>query len=68
MRVHTGGMSDRPLTHLEVADLADSLRRLLAVVEDGDMTASPGMVHRLEGALTALQAVLGPMNETLKRP
>lgn len=46
--------------------LADSVRRLLATVRRGDVVASPATVHRLEGALVALGAALGAVEEPLR--
>jgi len=41
-----------------MADLRRSLQALLDAIERDEMTASTGMVYRLEGAVTALDAVL----------
>ena len=38
-------------------DAAAVLRQVLALVAAGEMTAPPAMVRRLEGAVTALEAV-----------
>jgi len=55
---HHGVVAPRPLTRLEMADLRRSLQALLDAIERDEMTASTGMVYRLEGAVTALDAVL----------
>ena len=39
--------------------LAETVRRLLASVERGELAASGATRNRLEGALAALEAVLG---------
>jgi hypothetical protein len=52
-------VADRPLTEEQIAELAASLRWLLHAVRAGEMTASAGMTHRLEGAVTALETTIG---------
>jgi hypothetical protein len=47
------------LTRGEIGELADRLRGLIAMVDNGEMTASTAMRYRLEGAAVALEAVLG---------
>ncbi len=42
----------------ELADVAAGLRRILAAIETGDLTADSGTVARLEGALAAIEALL----------
>lgn len=39
--------------------LLDQLRELLAAVESGEVPAGPAYRHRVEGGITALEAVLG---------
>jgi hypothetical protein len=39
--------------------MADSIRRMLAAIEAGELTASTAMRYRLEGALAALETLLG---------
>jgi len=43
----------------EMTDLARSLQALLDAIERAEMTASTAMAYRLEGAVTALEGVLG---------
>ena len=49
----------KPLSRVEVAALADDLRKMLASIEAGDLDATTAMRHRIEGALAALEVVLG---------
>ncbi len=51
-------MPERPLTRREIGELADRLRGLIAMVDNGDMSASAAMKYRLEGAVAVLDAVL----------
>lgn len=58
-------MAERTYTAAELADLADGIRRILASIEAGEMTADSGMVARLEGAWLAMATLaegrmLGP--------
>jgi hypothetical protein len=41
----------------ELAELADGLAHLLDTIERGELTAGPGTVSRLEGAMIALRAL-----------
>jgi hypothetical protein len=54
-------MSNVPkaLSRAEVRALADDLRAMLARIEAGDLDATPGMRHRIEGALAVLEVVQG---------
>jgi hypothetical protein len=52
-------VAPRPLTRQEVSDLAGSLQALLDAIERDEMTAATAMTYRLEGAVAALEAVLG---------
>jgi hypothetical protein len=56
---HYGVVPSRPLTRSEVVKLADRLRALLAMVDKNDLSATTGMTYRIQGAVTALDAVLG---------
>ena len=47
------------LTKPQIDDLARSLTEMLAKIESGDLDASVGMRHRIEGAIAALDAVQG---------
>jgi len=58
-------MAERALTKAETADLARRVGELLALVREGDLVASTTMVHRLEGSLTALEAVTGESSSLL---
>jgi hypothetical protein len=49
----------RRLTNEEIRKLAEALAGLLNRIRTGELVASTAMSYRLEGALTALQAVLG---------
>ena len=48
-----------PLTRSQTAALAKDLQALLDRVKPGDLEASTGMMLRIEGAVKALQIVLG---------
>jgi len=52
----TEAVPSRPLTHAEVGDLAEHIRRLLA---DPDAGLTETTRQRWEGALTALETALG---------
>jgi hypothetical protein len=47
------------MTNDEVQELAETLRRLLALMDAGDLVASTATQYRLQGALAALEGVLG---------
>jgi hypothetical protein len=53
----------RPPSRATIADASVTLRRLLDAIERGELTASSGqgvaLVRRLQGALTAMESVLG---------
>jgi hypothetical protein len=51
-------MSDHQLTRGEIRELANRLRGLLDMVDAGEMSATTGMTYRVQGAVTALEAVL----------
>ena len=42
-----------------VAESRDGLQRVLEAIRTGELTASPGYLARLEGAIAALDALLG---------
>jgi hypothetical protein len=50
---------DRPLFRVEVAELAVRVRELMDIVDEDKVTAATGMAYRIQGAVTALDAVLG---------
>ena len=52
-------MATHVLTRGEIAELADRLRDLIAMVDNGEMSATKAMRYRLEGGVSALEAVLG---------
>lgn len=54
---HYAGVTGEPVDRADVGEVAAGLRRLLAAIESGQITAGPGEVSRLEGALLALDAV-----------
>ncbi len=45
--------------------LTESLRRLLAAIEAGDLVASTATRYRIEGAVVALEALAGADPETI---
>jgi hypothetical protein len=49
----------RSLTRPEIASLAADLRAMLHRIESGELDATPPMRNRIEGAVAALEAVLG---------
>jgi hypothetical protein len=52
-------MAAHALTRGEVGELADRLRGLISMTEAGEMTATTPMTYRIEGAVAALEALLG---------
>jgi deoxyribodipyrimidine photolyase-like uncharacterized protein len=54
-----GGVPTRSLTRDEIAELADRLHRLLDTTASEDVAVTTAMKHRVEGAVVALDAVLG---------
>jgi len=55
----------RPLRNAQIEELAESLRQTLAACEAGDLVTSTSLVHRLEGAIAALESVLGKRSSLL---
>lgn len=49
----------RSYSSADLAELASGLRRLLAVIEAGELTADSGLVARLEGAVAVLETLTG---------
>ena len=49
----------RSLTRSEVAALAADLRETLERIEAGELDATAGMRHRIEGALAILDVIQG---------
>ena len=47
------------LTRKQITALATELRTMLDKIEAGDLDATISMRHRIQGAVTALDAVLG---------
>jgi len=52
-------MPARPLTRGEIAELADRLWVLINMIDAGEMSATTAMTYRIQGAVVALEAVLG---------
>jgi hypothetical protein len=53
------------VTGAEIEGLADSVRSVLWAADGGSLELSSATRHRLEGALTALEAVLGEPSSLL---
>jgi hypothetical protein len=57
---------------MAVTEAAEGLRRLLAVIEDGELAVTTpqevALVRRLQGALTALEAVAGRPGRGVEPP
>lgn len=49
----------KPLSRPEINGLVEDLIGMLAAIESGDLEGSAALRHRIEGAITALHAVLG---------
>jgi hypothetical protein len=47
-----------------IREVRDQLDRLLDAVRSGELTAPSGLIARLEGAITALDAVAGDLDIT----
>lgn len=61
-------MPPRPFTRTEVIELTDRLRGLLEMVDEDNLSATTAMTYRIEGAVTALDTVLGndsPLTDVL---
>ena len=56
------------VTKTELRAAAEMLRTILARVEAGEFTAPKGVVARLEGAATALEAVAQPTRRISQGP
>jgi hypothetical protein len=56
---HDGPVAPKSLTSGQSTELARSLRALLDIIRRNEMTASTAMVYRLDGAVTAVEAVVG---------
>ena len=48
----------------EVRKSLDSLRRIVAAVEGGELDASPSVLDQLRGSVVALEALLGDQDTT----
>ena len=53
------------MTKAEIATLRDDLAAMLSAIDGGELAASHAMRHRLEGAVTALNAALGQVDAVL---
>lgn len=51
------------LTQGELADLADRLRAIVALVESGGLPAEADQVEQLRGALAAVQVLAAPVSQ-----
>jgi hypothetical protein len=47
------------LSESEVRQAVEAVRGIVAAVEAGEMTATPGVLDQLRGSLVALEALLG---------
>jgi hypothetical protein len=56
------------LTTVQIETLIDSVTSVLAAIESDELSLSVAMRHRLEGALVALEAVLGADFSLLDAP
>ena len=56
------------VTKAELRAAAEMLRTILARVEAGELTAPKGVVARLDGAATALEAVAQPTRRSGRQP
>lgn len=62
MRGEGGSVDDRT-----VAEVAVSMRSLLAAIERGELSCSAAQRHRLQGAVVTLEALAGrPENDRLR--
>jgi hypothetical protein len=63
-----GPASSRPSTPPVVnpADAAEVLRRVIAAIEHGELTAPPLLVARTEGAINALEALTSEHQPTVE--
>jgi hypothetical protein len=56
--------AQRPPSRSTVAEAAQALRRILASIEEGELSAATpqevALVRRLQGAVVAMEAVSGP--------
>ena len=50
-------MNRRRMTQGELLEAADTIRRLLAALRAGELTAPPMLIARIEGALVALEVI-----------
>jgi hypothetical protein len=50
---------------VDLEQLAETLRRLLAQIEDGTLSARPAFRHRIEGALAVIEVMLGQESTSL---
>ena len=54
------------LKRAEIKDLSISVRRVIDALDAGQLSASGATRHRLEGAVAALEAVLGDRSSLLE--
>lgn len=55
----SGGAEPERIERRTVADTRQGLQRILEAIRRGELTAGPSYVARLEGAIAALEALLG---------
>lgn len=60
-------MATEPLQPNDIEQLAVMLQGLLTAIEEGEMTASTATRYRIEGAVVALGAVLGDLDDLRQR-
>jgi hypothetical protein len=60
-------MAPEPLQPNDIEQLSEMLQGLLKAIEDGEMTVSTATRYRLEGAVVALGAVFGDLDDLRER-
>lgn len=57
--VSSGVAHRRSYSTVEIAEVAAGLQRILDAIARGELSAEPGEINRLEGAIAALEALVG---------